>query len=210
MKSFVQNDLFEREIVLDDANTLRNLSELVATKTLIEVFKKAVNALTVQDKGDARISDSIRLRQTRPFVAKDQGYVVSKKSVFNKTIGDSGFELEFAAFLENCSDVKAYGKNYLAVRFKLDYVTATGDISNYIPDFFIKLMDGSVVIVETKGQEDVDVPLKMARLKSWCDDVNAIEGAGKFRFVYVDQVSFEKYTPKSFADLLSGFAKFRD
>ena len=209
VKSFVQGDLFSSEVVLDDPNTLRNLSELAATKTLIEVFKKAVNALTVQDKGDARISDSIRLRHTRPFVAKDQGYVVSKKSVFNKTIGDSGFELEFAAFLENCSDVKAYGKNYLAVRFKLDYVTATGDISNYIPDFFVKLMDGSIVIVETKGQEDVDVALKLARMKAWCDDVNATEGAGKFRFVYVDQDSFEKYKPKLFGDVMKGFTKFQ-
>lgn len=210
VKSFIQNDLFEKEIELEDANTLRNLSELAATKTLIEVFKKSVNALTVKDKGDARISDSIRLRQTRPFVAKDQGYVVSKKSVFNKTIGDSGFELEFASFLEDCKDVKAYGKNYLAVRFKLDYVTSTGDISNYIPDFFVKLHDGSIVIVETKGQEDVDVELKMARLKSWCDDVNSSEGADKFRFVYVDQSSFEKYKPKSFGDVMKGFLKFRD
>lgn len=101
VKSFLQHDLFDSEVVLEDPNTLRNLSELVATETLIEVLKKAVNALTVQEKGDARISDSIRLRQTRPFVAKDQGYVVSKKSVFNKTIGDSGFGLDFAAFLEN-------------------------------------------------------------------------------------------------------------
>ena len=209
VKSFLQHDLFDCEVVLDDPNTLRNLSELVATKTLIEVLKKAVNALTVQERGDARISDSIRLRQTRPFVAKDQGYVVSKKSVFNKTIGDSGFELDFAAFLENCTDVKAYGKNYLAVRFKLDYVTSTGDISNYIPDFFVKLTNGWIVIVETKGQADLEVPLKLARLKSWCEDVNAAQSAVKYRFVYVDQVGFEKYGPKSFADLLKGFTEFQ-
>jgi type III restriction enzyme len=49
---------------------------------LIETFKKAINALTVQDKGDAEIRDTIKLRQTRPFVAKDQGYLIPKKSVF--------------------------------------------------------------------------------------------------------------------------------
>ena len=95
------------------------------------------------------------------------------------------------------------------MRFKLDYVTTTGDISNYIPDFFVKLMDGSIVIVETKGQEDVDVALKLARMKAWCDDVNATEGAGKFRFVYVDQDSFEKYKPKLFGDVMKGFTKFQ-
>ena len=27
--------------------------------------------------------------------------------------------------------------NYLAVRFKLDYINADGDISNYYPDFLV-------------------------------------------------------------------------
>jgi len=55
VKSFVQNDLFEKAVDLEAPNTLRNLSELEATKNLTETFKKAINALTVQDKGDAEI-----------------------------------------------------------------------------------------------------------------------------------------------------------
>ena len=157
-----KSELFDRPVELESPNTLRNLSELAATKTLIETFKKAINALTVQDKGDAEIRDTIKLRQTRPFVAKDQGYLVPKKSVFNRIIGDSHFELLFARFLEDCDDVVSYAKNYLAVHFKLDYVNADGDISNYYPDFLVKLSDKRIVIVETKGQEDLDVPLKMA------------------------------------------------
>ena len=136
VKSFVQGCLFGREVDLEDPNTLRNLSEMVATKTVINTLKKGVNELTVQDKGDAEIRDSIKLRQTRPFVAKDQEYITPKKSVFNRIIGDSHLELLFANFLEGCNDVIAYAKNYLAVHFKLDYVNADGDISNYYPDFF--------------------------------------------------------------------------
>ena len=48
VKAFVQEELFDRPVELEDPNTLRNLSELAATKTLIETFKKAINALTVQ------------------------------------------------------------------------------------------------------------------------------------------------------------------
>ncbi|HFD87976.1 MAG TPA: type III restriction endonuclease subunit R [Gammaproteobacteria bacterium] len=210
VKSFVQNDLFGQSVEMESANTLRNLSELAATKTVIETFKKAINDLTVRDKGDAEIRDTIKLRQTRPFVVKDQGYLMPKKSVFNRVIGDSHFELQFAGFLEDCSDVVSYAKNYLAVHFKLDYVNADGDISNYYPDFLVKLTDGRVVVVETKGQEDLDVPLKMQRLRQWCEDVNAMQSDVKYDFVYVNQENFEKYAPKSLDAVLSGFREYKD
>ena len=209
VKAFVQEQLFDRPVELETPNTLRNLSELAATKTLIETFKKAINALTVQDKGDAEIRDTIKLRQTRPFVAKDQGYLIPKKSVFNKIIGDSRFELLFASFLEDCSDVISYTKNYLAVRFKLDYVNTNGDISNYYPDFLVKLSAKRIFIVETKGLEEVDVPLKMQRLRQWCEDINRAQTDVEYDFAYVDEDSFEKYKPASFKQLLAGFREYK-
>ena len=209
VKAFVQQELFDRRVELEDPNTLRNLSELAATKTLIETFKRAINALTVRDKGDAEIRDTIKLRQTRPFVAKDQGYIVPKKSVFNRIIGDSHLELMFAAFLEECSDVVSYAKNYFAVHFKLDYVNADGDISNYYPDFMVKLSDKRIVIVETKGLEDLDVPLKMARLCQWCEDINQLQTEVEYDFVYVDEEGFKKYNPTSFRQLLDGFKEYK-
>ena len=209
VKAFVQNALFVHPVDLESPNTLRNLSEMVATKTVLETFKKAINALTVQDKGDAEIRDTIKLRQTRPFVAKDQGYLMSKKSVFNRIIGDSRFELLFASFLEECADITSYAKNYLAVHFKLDYVNADGDISNYYPDFFVKRANGDVVIVETKGQEDLDVPLKMERLRQWCDDVNRAQDDVEYNYVFVDQEGYEQYKPTSFNQVMDGFVEYK-
>lgn len=208
VKTFVQDDLFDKPVDLESPNTLRNLSELAATKTLLETFKKAINALTVQDKGDAEIRDTIKLRQTRPFVARDQDYLIPKKSVFNRIIGDSHLELLFARFLDDCDDVVSYAKNYLAVHFKLDYVNANGDISNYYPDFLVKLADKRVVIVETKGLQDLDVPLKMERLRQWCEDINRIQSDVQYDFVYVDQESFETYKPTSFRQLMDGFREY--
>ena len=54
LKAFVENELFGRTVALESGNTLRNLSELIATKTVIETFKRAINALTIQDKGEAQ------------------------------------------------------------------------------------------------------------------------------------------------------------
>ena len=209
VKAFVQDQLFGQTVDLEDPNTLRNLSELAATKTLIETFKKAINDLTIMDKGDAEIRDTIKLRQTRPFMTKDQPYLVSNKSVFNRIIGDSHLELLFARFLEDSDDVKSYAKNYFAVHFKLDYVNADGDISNYYPDFLVKTSEKKVFIVETKGQEDLDVPLKMQRLKQWCEDINGIQSDVTYDFVYVDQENFEAYKPTSFQQLVDGFREYK-
>ncbi len=209
IKGFIQSELFEQEVDLEHPNTLRNLSELEATKTVIETFKKAINALTVKDKGDAEIRDTIRLRKTRPFMVKDQNCIIPRKSVFNRVVGDSHLELLFASFLEGCEDIVSYAKNYFAVNFKVDYVNADGDISNYYPDFIVKQSDKKIVIVETKGQEDLDVPLKMERLRQWCEDINRIQAEVKFDFVFVDQEGFETYKPTSFQSLLKGFTKYK-
>src|SRR5208283_650789 len=81
-----------------------------------------------------------------------------------------GFELAFARFLDDAPDVAAFGKNYLAVGFKIDYVKADGDLSTYTPDFIIRTTDGTVWIVETKGRAELDLPRKMERLRQWCAD----------------------------------------
>lgn len=209
IKQFVRDYLFGTSVELDDANTIRNLSELAATKTTIESFKAAINAITVRDAGRSEVASAISLAKTRPFVVKNQGYVVSSKSVFNRTIGDSDLELSFAAFLENSPDVESYAKNYLAVNFRLDYVQADGSISNYIPDFFVRMQDGRIVVVETKGLEDTNVEPKMRRLEQWCQDVNGLQSESVFDFVYVDEASFKKYSPTNFSEVMDNFTEFK-
>ncbi|TAK32083.1 MAG: hypothetical protein EPO21_15770 [Chloroflexota bacterium] len=144
------------------------------------------------------------------FSEEEQREIVFKDITFNRIIGDSHFELLFARFLDDCDDVVSFAKNYLAVRFKLDYVNADGDISNYYPDFLVKLSGNRVFIVETKGQEDLDVPLKMRRLRQWCEDINRVQAEVKYDFVYVDEESLERYKPSSFGQLVDGFREYKE
>jgi type III restriction enzyme len=88
-------------------------------------------------------------------------------------------------------------------------VNEDGDISNYYPDFLVKLPDNKMVVVETKGREDLDVPQKMRRLRQWCEDVNGVSPATQYDFVYVDEESFEMYQPKTFTALMKGFQEYR-
>lgn len=206
VKDFIQNYLFDKSINIEDLNTLRNLSEIEASRTIVETFKKEINALTVLDRGEAEIREYIKISKARPFVAKDQGYIVPQKSIFNKVIGDSHFELEVASLLERCSDIISYAKNYFSVHFKIDYKNADGAISDYYPDFVVKVTENDVCIIETKGREDLDDVLKIERLKQWCEDVNKRQSKIKYSMLYVKQEDFEKYRPASFGDL-SDFKK---
>ena len=205
VKTFIREDLFEHPVDLEDRNTLCNLSESGVTKTVIETFKKEINALTLQDKGGTTLQGYIRAGEMRPFVVKRQSFVVPQKSVFNKIVGDSSLELSFAEFLERCADIISYAKNYLAVGFRLDYVNAHGDVSNYVPDFLVRSSPDKVYIVETKGREELDVPQKMERLKQWCEDVNNAQDRSQFDCIYVPQEDFNKYLPKNFGALVEGF-----
>ena len=202
VKGFIQNYLFDKPVRLEDLNTLRNLSDVEAVRTITETFKRVINALTVLDRGEAEIRDYIKISRARPFVTKDQEYVIPKKSVFNKVVADGHFELEFTAFLESCDDVISYTKNYFSIHFKIDYRNADGAIADYYPDFLVKISQKETYVVETKGREDLDDPLKIERLKQWCDDVNKNQSKVKYAMLYVKQEDFEKYRAKSFKEII--------
>ncbi len=207
VKDFVEHNLFTKKVDLTDLNTLRNLSETEVSRTIVETFKKQINELTVKDKGEAEIREYIKISKSRPFVVKNQAMLVPQKSVFNRVVGDSHFELEFAAFLEGCTDIVSYAKNYFAVNFRIDYKNADGEIKNYYPDYFVKTDSKNLWIVELKGEEDLDDELKTNRLSQWCDDINRQQSKIKYSWLYVKQEGFNKYKLQSFQKLVRVFNK---
>ncbi len=217
VKAFVRDDLFtESPVTLEDPVLLRNLSEPDAGKILYDAFKSAINALTVREQGETRVEGWISMSDTRPFRTENRPFQYPVKSVFSKTVGEprnGGYELAFAAFLDKPNNgVAAFAKNYLAVGFKLDYVKANGDLSTYVPDFFVEGEDGTVWIIETKGRVEIDVPQKMARLRQYCADATAAstaEGGPAFRFLFIDQSSFEKHKPATLSALASSFTEYQ-
>jgi type III restriction enzyme len=204
VKEFIHSYLFESAVDLDDKNILRNLSEIEVIKTIIQTFKKEINTLTVKDVGDTEIKNFVKVSDSRPFVVTDRAYLVPKKSAFNRIVGDSQFELEFADFLERLADneIISYAKNYYEVHFKIDYKNADGTIANYYPDFFVKADEKTVYIVETKGREDLDDPLKIKRLAQWCEDANARQKKIMYKMLYVKQEEWEKYRAKNWGELV--------
>ena len=207
VREFVQRYLFDQQVNLSDLNILRNLSEVEYIKLIKESFKKAINDLTVADRGDTEIKNYIKISDARPFVVNDKSYIPNpKKSVFNKIVGDSDFELEFAGFLENCDDVISYAKNFQnkeASALRIEYKNSEGFIATYYPDFFVKKDDKTVYIIETKGREEENDKLKYERLQKWCEDVNNRQNRVVYKALYIKQDVWDKNKVKNFEELTS-------
>jgi len=205
VKDFIENYMFEVRAELTDLNALRNLSEVEYIKLIKEVFKKAINELTIQDKGDTEIKNYIKVSDARPFVVNDKSFLIPQKSVFNKIVGDSNFELEFSAFLEKCDDIISFAKNFQnkeASALRIEYKNSEGFIATYYPDFFVKKDDKEIYIIETKGREEDDDKLKFERLEKWCMDVNERQNKVIYKALYVKQESYEKDGAKNFDELV--------
>ncbi len=208
VKEFIANHMFDGPVELTDLNTLRNLSEVEYIKLIKDVFKKSINELTVQDRGDTEIKNYIKVSEARPFVVNDKSFMIPQKSVFNKIVGDSNFELEFSAFLEKCDDIISFAKNFQnkeASALRIEYKNSEGFIATYYPDFFVKVDDKHVYIIETKGREEEDDKIKFERLVKWCEDVNARQSRVVYKAIYVKQEEYEANPAKNFDELVRLF-----
>ena len=208
VREFLQNNMFDSPVNLSDLNTLRNLSEVEYIRLIKDSFKKAINDLTVEDKGDTEIKNYIKISEARPFVVNDKSYLIPKKSVFNKIVGDSDFELVFSDFLENCDDVISFAKNFQnkeASALRIEYKNSEGFIATYYPDFFVKKDEKTVYIIETKGREEENDKLKFERLQKWCVDVNDRQNRVVYKALYIKQEEWEKDKLKNFDEVVRVF-----
>jgi type III restriction enzyme len=208
VKEFVQHHLFDQPVDLSDLNVLRNLSEIEYIRLIKDSFKKAINELTVQDKGDAEIKNYIKISEARPFVVNDKSYLIPKKSVFNRIVGDSDFELVFSEFIDGCDDIISFSKNFQNKEtnaLRIEYKNSEGLIAMYYPDFFVKKDEKTVYIIETKGREEEDDKLKFERLKKWCEDVNERQTKMVYKALYIKQDEWQKGRFKNFDEVIRVF-----
>ncbi|MDP9364530.1 MAG: hypothetical protein M3Q10_09965 [Chloroflexota bacterium] len=91
-------------------------------------------------------------RELRAFEAVPRNvYHHPAKSVFDACCFDSADELRLAELLDEADDVAAWLWNDQAgVQFRLQYAFE-GKTPYYYPDFLVRLSDGAMVIVESKG-----------------------------------------------------------
>lgn len=142
---------------------------------------------------------AFRVSQT-PAFPWSRATVEAERTVFNLTPVDNALERRFAEFLDRATDVAAFAKLTLQTRFALEYLSTSGALRYYYPDFVVRLADDTCVVMETKGIEDLDVRLKDLRARKWCRDASRLSGR-TWSYFKVPQRAFDQFTGGSVESL---------
>lgn len=102
----------------------------------------------------------------------------TKKSHINVCVYDSTWESSDAYVLDTSDAVDAWAKND-HLGFEVHYVYR-GVVRKYRPDFLVRLKNGEMLVLETKGQDTEQDRVKRRYLEEWIQAVNAHGGFGRW------------------------------
>jgi type III restriction enzyme len=195
VRFYLERRVFQQPASLDDKVILRRLAENDAQALVVGAFRDAIRALSITEREPTIEETALRVSETPPFPWSRET-VAGKRTVFNLTPVDSSLEARFARFIDRAQDVTAWAKLTMNTRFALEYISAAGALRYYYPDFVMRLSDDSCLIVETKGQEDLDVALKDRRARRWCQDAARLSGRD-WAYEKVPQKLFDTFDGES-------------
>lgn len=103
----------------------------------------------------------------------------TRRSHINVCVYDSTWEASDAFVLDDSDAVSAWVKND-HLGFEVLYVYR-GVVRKYRPDFLVRLANGDMLVLETKGQDAEQDKVKRRYLDEWTQAVNAHGGFGRWR-----------------------------
>lgn len=202
VRDYLRDRVFERPVELDDKVILRRLAENDAQQLVVGAFQQVIRDLSIEEREPTIEESAFRISDT-PAFPWSREVVEAERTVFNLTPVDNRFEGRFAKFLDGATDVAAFAKLTLNSRFALEYISSTGALRYYYPDFLVRLADDSCLVVETKGMEDIEVAHKDRRARRWCRDATSLSGR-EWAYEKVRQRVFEAFS----GDSVEGLRRF--
>jgi type III restriction enzyme len=121
----------------------------------------------------------------------------TERSHINRCVFDSTWEAGEAFHLDRHPDVEAWVKND-HLGFEIVYVF-DGVVRKYRPDFLARLGNGTMLVLEVKGQDAPQHQAKRAALDEWARAVTQHGGFGRFAWAV-------SRAPSDLADLIHAVA----
>jgi type III restriction enzyme len=204
VKGYVWYRCFGVEVDLDSEDIKRRLREPLLQEGMAQFLSGEITKLATEERAIEFEDAAFHLSQTEPFTWRRQ-HLKCEKTIFNECAVFNDLEARFARFLDDAGDVLRFAtlaESY--TRFRVDYLSSTGAIKFYYPDFVAvqETPQGEVNwIVETKGREYEEVAHKDASICDWCEKI-AAQTRQSWRYLKVPQAVFDKAQPQVFADLV--------
>lgn len=194
VQSYFEEVLFETKATIFDENLVRRLGDADVQEHVRAVFVPLIRERTVKTEVRDKKRDFISVAGWKPYQvthSERRPAVKAKGTLFNLVPCNRELEVAMAQFLDRArsvGDVAAFAKNSGPQCLRIDYLSDGFRLAFYTPDFFVRTKDGRCYLIETKGREDKDVPLKARAAVEWCKSATSKEA--KWEYVYVQQGIF--------------------
>ncbi|MFA6109172.1 MAG: DEAD/DEAH box helicase family protein [Candidatus Latescibacterota bacterium] len=204
VRAYVRDRCFGGRVELDEVSVRRALNDSALMDGIAALFARRIGELTAEKRHVKVSGDPWRLSETQEFSWR-RHFTVAEKTIFNVVACYNAFEADFSHFLDTAPDVLRFAKlceHFTG--FHVQYLKASGALGTYYPDFVVVQQDRNTErywVVETKGQEDVEVQSKDEQMARWCAEV-ARETGTPWRYAKVPYQSFHGRRFGSFQQLL--------
>ncbi|MCI0681993.1 MAG: DEAD/DEAH box helicase family protein [Gemmataceae bacterium] len=200
VREFLETKAFGRAVRLDVAEMIKAIGSNVAQYVTVRTFVQELRKLVVEEL-EPQLVAAGRPLSTCPRFPWSRATVSAANCVFNLVPCDNEFEKEFARFLRDADDVPRFAKLPEQFGFVIEYTDSLGNLRYYEPDFVVVHQPETHYLVETKGQEDVNVAHKDRAARLWCDNATTLTGVA-WEYLKVRQTDYQSLQPTQFADLL--------
>jgi len=202
IQTFLESILFEQKTTLFDPALVARLADSDVGEHLRAVFVPLIRSRTTATETRLAGAAPKSLNTWKPYqvtLSERRPALEAKKTLFNLVTCNRELEVAVAKFCDRAPDVAAFAKNSGSQCLRVDYLANGDRLAFYTPDFFIRTIDDHYYLVETKGREDRDVPLKAKAAIAWCEAAST--ETLQWQYLYIPQGVFERMAGDTIAEL---------
>lgn len=199
VKAYIENYLFDKKVDGEDLDVTKKLNYIPIREKLVDIFSREINALSKKEE-KISIQRYFKVSETQPLHTSEPVARV-RKVVFEALPYSkrSAFEKEFMGYLDDKNEVQAFTKVLPRHPLHIPYYNQEGYLRHYQPDFVVKEKK-TFYLVETKGMEGIEVPIKDREALRWCENVEKLSGK-PWKYLKVRPKDLEIYRSQNFKTL---------
>lgn len=203
VREFLRDCAFGEVVDLRDMTIVRAIATSVAQYVTVKTFATALRSMVVEELSPVLNEPRRLLSTTEPFPFSRPTFE-ARKTIFNLVAADNEFERDFAKFLDDARDVRAFAKLPQRFGFTIEYTDSATNLRYYEPDFVAVDREGVHHLIETKGREDIDVAFKDRAAIIWCENATMLTDT-PWQYIKVPQIEFGKLQASELCDISLAF-----